>query len=132
MDPNRRSFAASGYSNAQQPMYAFNMVSTGPGPSNFYTTSPQTSLPPASVPYLPPPHTQQQHILHPPLNPYDGLPNGRYETGPALGNQLRTGSLGHPHHQMAQHGFENYLGDNGGFGQHDADLKDQQQRLHQN
>jgi hypothetical protein len=129
-DPGRRqSFVSSpSYNSPQQNMFtgwqSGSMVSTGPISSNYYTTSP-TSLPPASGPYLPLPNTQSS-MLPPPsmVSHFDGL-NGRpYDSGPALGNQLRTGSLGHPHH--LSHGYAEFMNDNSPVGQHESDWKDDQ------
>ena len=111
-----------------QPNIVSNAVS-----NNFYVTSPQTTLPPSSSPYnpLPLPNPQQNMLPPPPMNPqhsFDGLPIGRsYDSSPALGGQLRTGSMGHPHHLPQQHGFPEYVQDSGNFGQHESDMKDQQQ-----
>ncbi|KAE9378927.1 hypothetical protein N431DRAFT_327065 [Stipitochalara longipes BDJ] len=101
--------------------------------NNFYVTSPQTTLPPSSSPYnpLPLPNPQQTMLPPPPINTqhsFDGLPVGRaYDSSPALGSQLRTGSMGHPHQLPQHHGFQEYLQDSGNFGHHESDLKDQQQ-----
>lgn len=114
------------YPSPQQQMYgawSAGMVSNGPGQS-FYTTSPQQN-----APYLPPPNSQQPMLPPPPVHNFDGLPQTRYDTGPALGSSLRTGSMSHPHQHMP--GFDNFLHDNGGFQQHDNELKEeQQQHLH--
>ncbi|KAE8449087.1 hypothetical protein EG329_008470 [Mollisiaceae sp. DMI_Dod_QoI] len=126
---DRRSFATPpNYQSPTQNMYGAwptGMVSNGPGQS-FYTTSPQQSLPATTAPYLPP---LQQHMLPPPQQQhsnFDGLPGGRYDTSPALGNSLRTGSMGHPH----MPGFDNFMHDNVVFQQHDNGLKDESQHLH--
>ncbi|KAF8857588.1 hypothetical protein BDZ45DRAFT_429856 [Acephala macrosclerotiorum] len=114
------------YPSPQQQMYGAwpaGMVSNSPGQS-FYTTSPQQN-----APYLPPPSSQQPMLPLPQVHNFDGLPQGRYDTGPALGNSLRTGSMSHPHQHMP--GFDNFLPDNGSFQQHANDLKEeQQQHLH--
>lgn len=110
-----------------------NMVSN-PASNNYYVTSPQTSLPPSSSPYnpLPLPNPQQTMLPPPPISTqhsFDGLPVGRtYDSSPALG-QLRTGSIGHPHHMPVpqHHSFQDYLQDSSNFGHHESDLKDQQQ-----
>jgi hypothetical protein len=52
----------------------------------------------------------------------DAIP-GRFDSGPALGNQLRTGSLGHPHH--IPHGFPDYLQDSA-YGQAEPEIKHDQ------
>jgi hypothetical protein len=112
-----------------------NMVSNASTGNNFYVTSPQTSLPPSSSPYNPLPlPNAQQTMLPPPIsshNSFDGLPVGRtYDSAPALGSQLRTGSIGHPHQMPQHHGFQEYLQDSGNFGQHhDSELKEQH-RIH--
>lgn len=130
LDPVRRSFASPGYQSPQQNMYSWqtNLV-TGPTNSNFYITTPsQSSLGQPSAPYqLPPPNTQQPHMLPPPLSQhhYDGLSNARqYDAAPILGNQVRTGSLGHPHHMS--HGFPDYMHDGSGYAQEEG-LKDENQ-----
>ncbi|QSZ30544.1 hypothetical protein DSL72_000098 [Monilinia vaccinii-corymbosi] len=108
-----------------------------PSPStSFYTTSPQSQsftpnspqsfsssyqLPPPNSQPLLPPHPVS-HTLH---NPFDGLPHRPlYDTTPQMGNQLRTGSLGHPHqlpsHQ--QHSTFDFI-DGNSYGHHDADIK---------
>jgi hypothetical protein len=124
----RQSFVPSpSYNSPQQNMFTGwqggNIVSNGPISSSYYTTSP-TSLPPASAPYqLPLPITQASML--PPLpmaSHFDGLNGRAYDSGPALGSQLRTGSLGHPHH--LSHGYAEFMNDNSPFGQHDSDLKD--------
>lgn len=125
-DPSRRSFASPIYS--PQSMYWQNttMVSNGTMNSNYYVTSPQTTISPQSGQFqLPPPPSSQQPML-PPLthNHFDGLPSGRqFDSGPALGNIVRTGSLGHPHHMP--HGYQEHLYDNGGYS-HDAEVRDEQ------
>jgi len=131
-DPIRRPFASTGYQGPHQSIYGWpnnGMASSGPVSSNYYvTTSPQSSLAPQSGPYQLPPPNAQQGMLPSPLGQhhYDGLPSVRqYDSGPALGNQLRTGSLGHPHH-MPQHGYQEYIHDNGGYGQNDSELKSDQ------
>lgn len=122
-DPLRRSFTSSNFQ--QQNMYGWqnNMV-TNPGQTQYYVSSPQTTLPPQSVPYqLPPPIAGQSMLPPPPLIQHhftEGLSNARYDSGPALGNQLRTGSLGHPHH--IPHGFPEYMQDNT-YGHHEAEIK---------
>ena len=133
-DPIRRSFASPGYQSPQQNMYGWqNNMTNGPVSSYYVTTSPQQSLAAPTPPYqLPPPNTQQ-NMLPPPLGQhhFDGLPNGvrQYDSGPALGSQLRTGSLGHPHHMHP--GFQEYIHDNGGYGQNESELKDDQ-NIHHN
>jgi hypothetical protein len=125
-DPSRRSFASPGYQSPQQSLYSWqnSMVSAGPVSSNYYvTTSPQPPLAPPTAPYqLPPPHSQQG-MLPPPMvqHSFDNLPNVRYDSGPALGNQLRTGSLHHPN--QIPHGFQEYLHDSGPYGQNDPGMK---------
>jgi hypothetical protein len=112
-----------------------NMVSNASS-NNYYVTSPQTPLPPSSSPYnpLPLPNPQQTMLPPPPVSSqhsFDGLPIGRtYDSSPALGSQLRTGSMGHPHHVPQHHSFQDYLQDGGNFGNHESDLKDQQHHIH--
>jgi hypothetical protein len=122
-------------SNYQTPQMFWppNMVSNASS-NNYYVTSPQTSLPPSSSPYnpLPLPNPQQTMLPPPPISvqhSFDGLPVGRaYDSSPALGSQLRTGSIGHPHHIAQHHSFQDFLQDGGSFGHHETDLKDQQQQ----
>jgi len=117
------------------PMYwPPNMVSNASSSNSFYVSSPQTSLPPSSSPYNPLPlPNAQQTMLPPPINTqhgFDGLSVGRtYDSGPALGSQLRTGSLGHPHQIPQHHGFQDYLQESGSFGHHE-DMKEQQHHIH--
>jgi hypothetical protein len=127
-DPNRRSFPSS-FQTQPQGMYTWqNNLATTASPSQYYVTSPQTTLPPHSNPYQLPPPTSvgSQGMLPPPLaqHPFDGLPaSGRFDSGSALGNQLRTGSLGHPHHLPS--GFSDYLQDSG-YGQNEPETKHDQ------
>jgi hypothetical protein len=132
-DPYRRSFASPGYQSPQPNMYGWqnNMgnVSAGPSPSNnfFVTASPQTTIT-APAYQLPPPHPQ---LTLPPAH-YDGMPNRPYDGGPGIGTQLRTGSLGHPHHMPQHHGFQDFLHDHGGYGHNDDGMKDDQSHnMHQ-
>jgi hypothetical protein len=133
-DPNRRSFGSPVYPSPQS-MYGWQntMVSNGTMSSNYYVTSPQSSLAPQGGQFqLPPPPTTQQPML-PPMTQhhFDGLPTGRvFDSGPALGNIVRTGSLGHPHHMP--HGFQDYLHDNGGYGHNDSDVRDEHQQIQSN
>lgn len=106
--------------NAQQ-----GLVGSGASSSGFYTTTPQSSAAPSAGQYqLPALPTQS---LLPPLatNPFE-VSNSRqqYDMGPAIGNQLRTGSHGHPH--ISHHGFPDYMSNVNGFGQPD----ESQQHLH--
>jgi hypothetical protein len=133
-DPARRSFGSPVYSSPQG-MYGWPntaMVSNATMPSNYYVTSPQTTLGPQGGQFqLPPPPTTQQPML-PPMaqHHFDGLPAARqFDSGPAVGNQLRTGSLGHSHHMP--HGFQEYLQDSGSYGHNDSEVRDDQQ-IHSN
>lgn len=127
-DPNRRSFASPGYQSPQNNMFnnwQNSMVSNAPVSSNYYvSTQQQSNMVQSTIPYQLPPPNSQQSMLPPPMaqHHFDALPNQRYDSGPALGNQLRTGSLGHPHH-MPQ-GFSEYIPDSGAYGQNEPDLKD--------
>ena len=132
-DPIRRSFTSPGYQSPQQSLYGWqNNMSTGPVSSFYVTTSPQPTLAAPTGPYQLPPPNSQQNMLPPPLglHHFESVPNcGRqYDSAPALGSQLRTGSLGQPH-QMHP-GFQEYLHDHGGYGQHEPDLKVDQQHIH--
>jgi hypothetical protein len=128
---------AASYPSPQQSLYnsQWSMMSNGPSPGqSYYVTSPQQTVPPSSGTWLPP-ITQQQHML-----PLPAVPNfqdnlSRYDTSPALGNTLRTGSMSHPH-QHTQHmpPFEHpFMQDNGGFQQHENEMKvEHNQHLHHN
>jgi len=104
--------------------------------SSYYTTSPQSQsfASTATAFQLPPPNTQTAlisthgHNIH---NSFDGLPTRQYDTGAHIGNQLRTGSLGHPH-QLASHhaGYVDMFSDGATYGHHDSSLKDDAQ-MHQ-
>ncbi|KAK0100427.1 hypothetical protein ONS95_008375 [Cadophora gregata] len=130
IDPSRRSYIPPPvFPSPQQSMFSTgwtNPVSSAPA-TQYYTTSPQSSI----GPFLPLPQPQTTHMSQPVHSFGDGLT--RYDTSPAMGSQVRTGSLGHPHHQMPNPAaFQDYLNsDNGQFGQH-PDLKDDhQQHQHQ-
>jgi hypothetical protein len=122
-DPARRSRIY-----PSQNMYWQNttMVSNGTMNPNYYVTSPQTTMGPQSGQFqLPPPPSSQQPML-PPLthNHFDGMATGRqFDSGPALGNIVRTGSLGHPHHIPLE--CQEHLYDNGGY-THDSEIRDEQ------
>jgi hypothetical protein len=112
-----------------------NMVSNAAS-TNYYVTSPQTTVPPPSSPFNPLPllpNPQQSMLPPPPISTqhsFDGLPMSRtYDSSPALG-QLRTGSIGHPNHVPQHHSFQDYLQDNSSFGHQESDLKDQQHHIH--
>ena len=124
-DPNRRAFASSTYQGPPN-MYDWQngMVSSGPLSTNYYlSNSPQPVVPqPAS--YQVPQPISQPAMLPQRLGqaPFD-VSSGRYESTPALGNQLRTGSLHHPH-QVSQD-FQEYLHDGGAYGQQGPEMKDE-------
>ena len=128
-DPSRRSFGSPVYPSPQS-MYGWpntNMASSGTMNSNYYTP-PQPSMGSQGGQFQlpPPPATQQQPMLPPMAQHFDGLPTGRqYDSGPALGNQVRTGSLGHPHHMP--HGFQEYLHEGSGYGHNVSDVREEQQ-----
>ena len=136
--PDCRSFASPGYQSPPQSIYGWqnnSIVNGSSGPvssnNNFYvTTSPQSALAPPPAPYqLPLPNTQQ-NMLPPPLSNhhFDTLsPRGGrlYKGVPLLGNQLRTGSLGHPHHMPSHHSYQDFLNDHGGYGHGDEGIKDE-------
>ncbi|KAH7361004.1 hypothetical protein BKA65DRAFT_196693 [Rhexocercosporidium sp. MPI-PUGE-AT-0058] len=128
VDASRRNYIPS-FPSSQQSMFSSGWspspVTSAPV-SQYYPGPPQASLPPFAL--LPQPqqtsHTGQTvHPFH------DGL--ARYDTSPALGNQLRTGSLGPPHHQMPNpSAFQDYLSsDSSHFGQH-PEMKDEHQQHH--
>lgn len=138
----RRPYAPAGFSSPQQTMYSGtgwqnnSMVSSSTMSSNFCIPG---SSQPASVPTttsyqlpLPPLHVQQQSMPPPQSGSHfphsDGLPNLRqsYEPAPAIGNQLRTGSLGHPHQMPQNHGYGDFLHDTTNFSPHDVDMKEEQ------
>lgn len=127
----RRQFIpTSSYSSPQPNIYggAWPMMTNGSSTGqSYYVTSPQQAMP-----QLPP--ISQQHTLPLPALPgyQDHMP--RYDTAPALGSTLRTGSMSHPH-QHPQHMsavFANpFLQDNGAFSQNDNEMKvEPQQHLH--
>jgi hypothetical protein len=122
-DPSRRSFGSPVYPSPQS-MYAWQqttMASNGTMNSGYYAPSPQTPLGSQGGPFQLPPPPTTPHLL-PPLSqhPFDNLPPGRqYDSGPAMGSIVRTGSLGHPHH--IPHGFQSYIHENGGY-QNDSDV----------
>ncbi|KAM3074784.1 hypothetical protein ACMFMG_008200 [Clarireedia jacksonii] len=98
--------------------------------SSYYTTSPQTQSfgSTATTFQLPPPNTQTAvisshgHNMH---SSFDGLPNRQFDTGAHIGNQLRTGSLGHPHQLAAHHaGYVDIFSDGANYGHNDLSLKD--------
>ncbi|KAF7852433.1 hypothetical protein EAF04_010973 [Stromatinia cepivora] len=140
------SMSSAQYQNSQQANVNWTpSFFNNPSPaSSFYTTSPQsqsfTSNSPQSFSsnsyQLPPPNSQAMlpshpvsHTLH---NSFDGLPHRhQYDTTPQIGSQLRTGSLGHPHHlpNHQHHGGFDFL-DSNNYGHHDADLK-QDPGMHQ-
>ncbi len=121
----------------QNPMYGTNpnpglfnwqntMMNNSGISGNFYTTSPQSSLPPASASYqLPPPNSQQPMLPHPlSQQHFDSIPpNSRPYDPTGIHNQLRTGSLGHPH--QIPHGYEGggYLRDPSPFAQQDPEME---------
>ncbi|RFU24067.1 hypothetical protein B7463_g12271, partial [Scytalidium lignicola] len=119
-DPNRRAYSSQPYQNQSQNIYGWqnNMVSNGPISSNYYVSSPQSALAPPNVGYqLPLPNTQQ-HLLPPPsMNKptYDSVPTSMQQydtTAPALGHQMRTVSIGHPHQLQTHNSFHEYMHDN--------------------
>ncbi|KAG4028258.1 hypothetical protein MFRU_023g00930 [Monilinia fructicola] len=133
------SMSSAQYQNSQQS--SVNWTSpffNNPSPStSFYTTSPQsqsfTSNSPQSFSsnsyQLPPPNSQpllpSHSVSHPLQASFDGIPHrSQYETTTQVGNQLRTGSLGHPHqlHSHQQHSAFDFLEGNN-YGSHDADIK---------
>lgn len=126
-DPLRRTFTSTNFQ-AQQNLYGWqNNLVPNTTQSPFYVNSPQTTLPPQSVAYqLPAPTAPiaQQNMLPPPLAQQhhfsDTVSNARYDSGPALGNQLRTGSLGHPH--QIPHGFPDFIQENN-YGHNEAEIK---------
>ena len=124
-DPSRRTFASSTYQGPPN-MYDWQggIVSSGPLTTNYYMSNSPQPVVPHSAPYqVPQPISQQsmlpQRLAQPPFD----VPNGRYDSTPALGNQLRTGSLHHPN-QVSQD-FQDYLHDGGAYGQHDPEMKDE-------
>ena len=131
----QRGYGSSPVYGNPQPIYAGwnaqnqGMASSGAPSASFYTTSPQSAtgslgsqyhLPALSTPM------PQQSML-PPLaaNPFEHRNAPQYDMGPAIGNQLRTGSHGHPH--ITHHGFPDYMANVNQFGQPD----EHQHQLHQ-
>ncbi|KAI6715741.1 hypothetical protein JHW43_001688 [Diplocarpon mali] len=131
MDPNRRSFVPTAFPDLQPGYQWVGGMSTAPHSSGHFTTSPQ----PAPV-YLPPPQQQPAPPMIPTAFSFGahGLPApARYDPEPALGNGLRSGSLGHPYsHVTPPHpgSFQLYPdADHGGYSQH-HEMKDEHH--HQN
>ncbi|KAG4416876.1 hypothetical protein IFR04_009954 [Cadophora malorum] len=130
IDPSRRNFIPPPvFPSPQQGMFSSgwsNPVTSAPS-SQYYTASPQSSLAPFLT--LPQPQPQTTHMSQPVHSFSDGLT--RYDTSPAMGSQVRTGSLGHPHQQMPNHAaFQDYLNsDSTQFGQH-PEMKDEHQQHH--
>ncbi|PVH82268.1 hypothetical protein DL98DRAFT_142922 [Cadophora sp. DSE1049] len=128
IDPSRRSFIPPPvFPSPQQSMFSSGWSNPGTSAptSQFFTTSPQSSM----GPYLPLPQPQTTHMNQPVHSFNDGLT--RYDTSPAMGSQVRTGGLGHPQHQIPNHAvFQDYLNsDNSQFGQH-PEMKDEHQQHH--
>jgi hypothetical protein len=123
-DPIRRPFQSAGYQSPQQGLYGWSqptMVSQPP--SGFFVTSPHSNLPAHSGTYQLPPPPSLQHMLPSPLHhPFEVSNTRNFDSGPALGNQLRTGSLGNPHHIPQHHGYPDYIHDHG---QAEAEMKDE-------
>ena len=128
-DPVRNQFVSPQSSFNSPQMFWPPMVSSASNGNNFYVTSPQTSMPPVSAYHPLPLPSTQQNMLPPPItshSAFEGLPGRLFDSSPVLGSQFRTGSIGHPH-QMPQHhqGFQEYLQENGSFGNHVSDLKEE-------
>jgi hypothetical protein len=109
-DANRRVFASPAYQAPEDTMHGWqnSTVSSDPIPANFYvSTSSQPRLPsctpyqlssPVSQPTMLSPAISQQTMLPPLMNQHQfDTPDARYDSAPALGNQLRTGILHHPY-----------------------------------
>ncbi|TVY32091.1 Uncharacterized protein LSUB1_G008706 [Lachnellula subtilissima] len=138
----RRSFNSTGFPSPQQNMYSGsagwqnnNMLGSSSMSTNYcVANSSQATLAPSATSFqLPPvPHVQQQqpNMLPPPMTHHtynDGLPNPRhFDSGTTLGIQLRTGSMGHPHHMSQGHGFGDFMQDGSSFGTHDPEMKQEQ------
>lgn len=123
-DPNRRAFPPHSFPGPQG-MYDWqgSMVSSGPVPTNFYMPASPQSLIPSPPPYQPAPPIPPHGMLNLRMNEqHFDMSSGRYDSAPALGNQLRTGSLHHPH-QVSQ-GYHDYLHNPGPYGRPDPELKD--------
>jgi len=125
IDPNRRtdiplpvfpspqqSILSSGWSNT---------ITSAPV-GQLYTASPHSSL----ALFLPLPQPQPSHMSQA-VHPFH-YRLARYDANPAIGNQVRTGSLGNLHHQISNHAaFQDYLNsDNNQFGQY-PERKDEYQ-----
>jgi hypothetical protein len=109
-DANRRAFASPSYQATEDTMHGWqnSTVSSDPTSANFYvSTSSQPLLPPCtpyqlsspiSQPTMLSPSISHQTMLPPLMNQHQfDMPNARYDSAPALGNQLRTGILHHPY-----------------------------------
>lgn len=124
-DPNRRGFPSSSYAGPPN-LYDWqsSIVGSDPLSTNYYISNSPQPVVPQSAAYQVPPVISQHGMLPQRLGqPQFDIPNGRYDSAPALGNQLRTGSLHHPH-QVPQD-FQDYLHDGGAYGQHDPEMKDE-------
>lgn len=96
--PNRRSYMPPPvFPSPRQSTFssAWSKQVTSAPASQFYTASPHLSL----TSFLPIPQPQPSHMSQPGHLFNDGLT--RCNTSPAMGNQVRTGSLDYPHHQIS-------------------------------
>jgi hypothetical protein len=119
-----------GFQSPPQTMYQAPWPNSNIGISTNFcaTTSPASVLPPATAFQLPAPQTP--HMMVPRMHQPFELPHQRYDTGPALGSQLRTGSIGHPHHmQHAPTGqYHDFIQDPNPYHQtHESNVKEEQQ-----
>lgn len=124
-EANRRAFPPATYQ-ASTNMYDWqhNVATNGPSPTNFFMSNSPQVVVPLPTPYHAVPPLAQDGIMPQRLghSQFD-IPAARYDSTPALGNQLRTGSLHHPH-QVPQD-FRDYLHDGGPYGPHDPEMKDE-------
>lgn len=120
---DRRQYIPSPSYTAPQPLYSNNnwpmINNTSQVGQQYFVTSPHQQ----ALPQLPP--MSQQHVLPLPTTSSFQDSFQRYDTAPALGNTLRTGSMSHPHqhHPMTLFGSNPFLQDNGGFQTTNAEMK---------
>lgn len=135
IDLSRRNFANPVYATQQQPVYQMPWSNGMPipnQPATSYYSPPQPQPQPQVYPHAPMlPPLGSQHMNPPSVHSsFDSIHNGlpRFDSGQSAGNQLRTGSLGHPH-QMGPQPQHEYM-DDGSFGQH-HEMKEEHQQHYQ-
>lgn len=105
-----------------------NMANNGALSTPYYISDSPQAVVPQSSPYSLGPSLSQDGMLPQRLNQtrFD-LPTGGFDSAPVIGNQLRTGSLHHPHQvpQQLSEDFRDYLHHSGPYGPHDPGMKDE-------